>query len=219
MVPFELGESVILNHVLLLSSKRGLVPFTDERVHNRAFSAKIRSIQEKIGIAHVKPIEFRISLPAISGLDLEDILDLRGVSSLRPLRESMRFLSTVVQNQPLSPLLWITISKHLDQIRRLGRQVLIQFKEALKSTRHALIVRVPAIFSIFVAISLVGTSFIPNNNLVSIFVDSKRLLPDITSIRNIPRMLRATIKGEPKKIKSGVADLRSFFSILKSEED
>lgn len=217
VVPFQLGESVILNYALLLSSQHGLIPFTDESIHNRALSTKIRAIQENMGI-YAKPIKFRISLPAISGLNMEDILDIRKMSDFRSMRDSLNLFSTIVQNQPLSPLLWITISKHLDKIQELSHSVFSQFDEVLRA-REAIIVKVPMTFSIFVAVSLVGTSFTPNNNLTSVFIDSQKLLPDAKTIKNIPQMLRTTIQGEPKRIERGAAHLSSFFSVLKPEED
>lgn len=218
VVPFELGESVVLNHVLLSSSKHGLIPFTDESIHNRAFSSKIRSIQEKLG-TYAKPIKFRISLPAISGLDLENILEVREMPDLRSVRESMYFFSKIVQTQQLSPLLWITISKRLDQIKELSSNIFSHLKEVVESVRQeAIVVKVPMTFSIFVAVSLVGASFTPNNNLTSIFIDSQKLLPDVKTIRNIPQILKATIEREPKIIRRGTANLSSFFSVLKKEE-
>lgn len=219
-VPFEFGESVILNHALLLSSRYDLTPFTDERIHNTAFYSKVKSLHERFRIPSTEPIKFRFFLPAISGTDLSEIQTLRENPILESIRELIRSVATTFQNEPLSPPLWMSISKHLKNIRSLSQILRSELKTILKNTgKEAIVVKIPLTISIHVAISLVGETFTLNNNTVSLFVDSKKLLPDIRTVKNIPEMLRETIEGKPETVKSGSADHTGFFKILKKEED
>lgn len=219
-VPFEFGESVILNHMLLSSSRYGLVPFTDERIHDTALRSKLRSIWEKYQVPSSEPIRFSLSLPAISGIDTSEILNLRESPVLESIRRSFRSLATMFQSESLSPPLWMAISKHLERIRNLGKQLQSRLKRVLAVTeKEAIVVRIPLTVSVYIAISLQRETFTLDKNTVSIFIDSQKLLPDVRAIRNIPEMLRTTIEGEPETVKSGSANLDSFLRILKKEED
>ena len=126
----------------------------------------------------------------------------------------------VAVQEPLSSTLWMRLSERLHEIRALSRKISRQSRRFVKATaKEALVVCIPFTITIHVATSPTGREFASGQNLVSAFVDSSKLLPDITSVRNIQAMLRATTEGEPKQIKSGSADYRSFFRILKREPE
>ena len=216
LVPFDVGEAVIINHVVLLCNSYGFVPFTDEEVHSLALLSKIKSFQ-RVRDFQSRPLDFKISLPALIGVGINDVVELRKDRSLDDFRKMFSEFSSFVQYHPLDSHLWQWISKKLEEISRKTRsikRVLKNFQER-RTQENIVLTRLPMKLTIHVGTPLSTVPFVQHNNGLSFFIDIRNLLPDRSAIRNISRITRDTIEGPPKTIQKGEANAEDLMRALK----
>jgi hypothetical protein len=215
-VPFDVGEAVIMNHVISLCYMHHLVPFTDENAQRLALLSKIRLTQETNRIMS-KPLEFDFVLPALSGLIMDDVLALRKDKSLQNLRNVISDFSYFAQSQPLDACMWRAFSGKLETIEKglnTIKETLQGFKNSNPRERIGM-AKMDLKITVYVGTPLSSQPFVSQNNGISFFIDPKRLIPDPHAIRSISRIIEGTSKEPQKKIEKGKASAEDLIQTLK----
>jgi hypothetical protein len=117
VVPFPVGESIMITHAVATAAKRNAVPFCDSRLHLSALGAKIESAYSAripTAFRRVDPLlnEFKgealshevlnATVPSLEGVPTEEILEfrLKNADAVERFRVEMRKLAVRMRSSP-----------------------------------------------------------------------------------------------------------------------